>query len=88
VQLGVRQTRFFGRIKTLFQLLLAATVANMTLVAAKTGMMGKVSHAAASFLAPLLQHAISTVGQVISMFEQFMAVIQPHKVLITGNVAQ
>ena len=36
VQLGVRQARYFGRRKTLFQLLLAATVANLTLVASKT----------------------------------------------------
>ena len=39
VQLGVRQARYVGRIKTLFQLLLAATVANLTLVASKTGLM-------------------------------------------------
>jgi len=38
VQLGVRQSRYFGRAKTLFQLLLAATVANLTLVATKMGM--------------------------------------------------
>ncbi len=37
VQLGVRQARYFGRRKTLFQLLMAATVANLTLVATKTG---------------------------------------------------
>ena len=39
VQLGVRQARYVGRIKTLFQLLMAATVANLTLVATKTGLM-------------------------------------------------
>ena len=39
VQLGVRQARYFGRAKTLFQLLMAATVANLTLVAAKMGTM-------------------------------------------------
>jgi hypothetical protein len=39
MQLGVRQARYFGRAKTLFQLLLAATVANLTLVATKTGRM-------------------------------------------------
>ena len=39
VQLGVRQARYFGRAKTLFQLSMAATVANLTLVAAKVGMM-------------------------------------------------
>ncbi len=41
VQLGIRQSRCFGRAKTLFQLYLAATVANLTLVAAKAGMTGE-----------------------------------------------
>jgi hypothetical protein len=41
VQLGIRQARYFGRLKTLFQLLMAATVANLTLVALKLGMMSK-----------------------------------------------
>ena len=40
VQLGVSQARYFGRTKTLFQLLMAATVANLTLVAGKVGRMG------------------------------------------------
>ena len=35
VQLGMRQARYFGRRKTLFQAHMAATVANLTLVAAK-----------------------------------------------------
>ena len=35
VHLGIRQSRYFGRAKTKFQLYLAATVANMTLVAGK-----------------------------------------------------
>jgi transposase len=39
VQLGIRQARHFGGRKTLFQLRMAATVANLTLVAAKTGEM-------------------------------------------------
>ena len=39
VQLGTRQARYFGRRKTLFQLMMAATVANLTLVATKTGRM-------------------------------------------------
>jgi hypothetical protein len=39
MQLGVRQARYFGRAKTLFQLLMAATVANLTLVATKMGLM-------------------------------------------------
>ncbi len=41
VQLGLRQARYFGRTKTLFQLLMAATVANLTLVAGKAGLMSK-----------------------------------------------
>ena len=35
VQLGIRQARYFGKVKTKFQLYLAATVANLTLVAGK-----------------------------------------------------
>ena len=38
VHLGIRQSRYFGRAKTRFQLYLAATVANLTLVAAKAGL--------------------------------------------------
>ena len=41
VQLGIRQSRYFGRVKTLFQLYLAATVANLTLVAGKLGWPGR-----------------------------------------------
>ena len=36
--LGIRQSRYFGRTKTKFQLYLVATVANLTLVAAKVGL--------------------------------------------------
>jgi hypothetical protein len=36
VQLGIRQARYFGRTKTLFQLSLAAAVANLTLLAARS----------------------------------------------------
>lgn len=35
VQLGIRQARYVGRMKTLFQLLMAATVANLTLLASR-----------------------------------------------------
>ena len=38
VQLGIRQARYFGRVTTKFQLYLAATVANLTLVASKAGL--------------------------------------------------
>ncbi len=36
-QLGIRQARYFGRVKTKCQLYLAATVANLTLLANQTG---------------------------------------------------
>ncbi len=37
VQLGVRQAKYFGKAKTGFQIALAATVANLMLVAAASG---------------------------------------------------
>ena len=40
VQLGIRQARYFGRAKTKFQLYLAATVANLTLLTDKMGLTG------------------------------------------------
>ena len=40
VQLGVRQARYFGRRKTLFQVLMAATIANLTLILGKTKGLG------------------------------------------------
>ena len=46
VQLGIRQARYFGRVKTRFQLYLAATVANLTLVAGKAGLTGDIGNAA------------------------------------------
>ena len=42
VLLGIRQSRYFGRVKTKFQLYLAATVANLTLVAGKLGWSGRI----------------------------------------------
>ncbi len=51
VQLGIRKSRYFGRRKTLFQVLMAATVANLTLIAGATGPMGTL---ASNFLVALL----------------------------------
>lgn len=39
-QLGIRQARCFGRVKTKFHLYLAATVANLTLLANQIGVVG------------------------------------------------
>jgi hypothetical protein len=44
MQLGVRQARYIGRTKTLFQVLMAATVANLTLVATRVGLMRDRNH--------------------------------------------
>ena len=44
MQLGVRQARYVGRTKTLCQLLLAATVPNLTLVATRVGLMRDRNH--------------------------------------------
>ena len=47
VQLGIRQARYFGKVKTKLQLYLAATVANLTLVAGKIGLSGSTGGGAA-----------------------------------------
>jgi Transposase domain (DUF772) len=44
MQLGVRQARYFGRTKTCYQLLMAATVANLTLAATRIGLMRDRNH--------------------------------------------
>jgi hypothetical protein len=49
VQLGICQARYVGRRKTLFQLLMAATVANLTLIATKTGQMRSKTRRGSSF---------------------------------------
>ena len=46
VQLGIRQARYFGRAKTRFQLYLAATVANLTLVWGKADLTGGIGGSA------------------------------------------
>ena len=58
-QLGVRKARYFGRRKTLFQLLMAATVANLTLVATKTGQMGSNGGTSLSLSTLILAFAMS-----------------------------
>jgi len=58
VRLGMRQARYFGRAKTLLQLLLAATVANLTLIAGK---LGRASVRGAQKAALSARHATSRV---------------------------
>ncbi len=71
VQLGIRQSRYFGRIKTRFQLYLAATVANLTLVAAKAGLTGETgsgpsagSAQAAGMVNPAANSGAAWLGQI------------------------
>ena len=47
VQLGIRQSRYFGKVKSKFHLYLAATVANLTPVLGKIGRSGSTSGGAA-----------------------------------------
>jgi transposase len=63
VQLGIRKSRYFGQVKTLFQLILASTVANLTLTATKTKKMRTGSRAKdlPSFLLSLIRRAFEAV---------------------------
>ena len=83
VQLGIRQSRYFGRVKTLFQLLMAATVANLTMVATKMGMMGKVNQPAVSFF--VLFHQCFTIA-IATLALRLPAVTIPMPVLTTGRL--
>ena len=74
VQLGIRQSRYFGRIKTRFQLYLAATVANLTLVAAKAGLTGDTgsdpsagSAQVAGMVNPAANAATAWLGQILTL---------------------
>jgi hypothetical protein len=60
VQLGIRKSRYFGQAKTLFQVMLAATVANLTLTATKMNKMrpGNMAKGLTSFFLSLLRRAL------------------------------
>ncbi len=58
--LGIRQARYFGRAKNLFQVLMAATVANLTLVAIKMGPMGSSS----SLISPFGPHILGLLATI------------------------
>jgi transposase len=64
VQLGIRQARYFGRTKTLFQVCLAAAVANLTLLAATS------TDGAASGSDRLL----TVLGALVSLYSLFLSI--------------
>jgi len=76
VQLGIRQARYFGPRKTLFQLLMAATVANLTLVARKTGQMRAKGGHASLFLTAILAAAMS-IRHRLSHFQFRIVLLSP-----------
>ena len=74
VQLGIGQSRYFGRIKTRFQLYLAATVANLTLVAAKAGLTGETGGASSAGIAlrtgtirSAFDFVLARIGQILTL---------------------
>jgi hypothetical protein len=77
VQLGLRQARYFGRVKTLFQLLLAATVANLTLVATRMGMMRTAGCRASSTLFSLAQSLSISKGILLFRHHIFTFLLSP-----------
>jgi len=70
VQLGLRRARYAGRAKTLFRLALAATVANLTLLATVTAADAAPATAAEGVLLAVL-HAVSVL--VFAAWAQYMA---------------
>ena len=91
--LGIRQSRYFGRVKTKFQLYLGATVANLTLVAAEAGLPGgtgegsiagnslrtKAIRSALDFVPARLGKAMSLALLASVSLPKFIPFISPHK---------
>lgn len=73
MQLGIRQARYFGRVKTRFQLLLVATVANLTLVATRAGMIGRATRHVISYFAALY-YGVSTVATTLFALSRLIVI--------------
>ena len=98
VHLGIRQSRYFGRAKTKFQLYLAATVGNLTLVAAKAGLPGgagggcsvgnslrtKVIRSAIDFPPAWLGHVMPLALLASASLPKFIPFISPDKAFRPG----
>jgi transposase len=74
VQLGIRQARYFGRVKTLAQLLLAATVANLTLTATKLGMMRGRSRRQNSQTNNACSYLLAFIGATIALLARHLGI--------------
>lgn len=91
MQLGVRQARYFGRTKTLFQLLVAATVANLTLVATRVGLMRDRNHSSDDHL-PIPLYSLFVVRRVFATLSPrsepgFSATLLEHILLVTDGLS-
>jgi hypothetical protein len=75
VQLGIRQACYFGRAKTLAQLLLAATVANPTLTATKLAMMRARSRSQNSQTNNVCDCLSALIGSVIARLGRYPGLI-------------
>ena len=82
VQLGIRQSRYFGRVKTRFQLYLAATVANLTLVAGKIELSDSVGGGKPTGAGPQCQSSVPSSGGSSGMSST------PHAVAATAWLGQ
>jgi hypothetical protein len=92
VHLGIRQARYFGRAKTRFQLLMAATVANLTLVARATGMMRSPHIRAISHMTGLCRDILAGLKTFIVHRRQLLAFSWPshrfqHTILVAARVS-
>lgn len=76
VQLGIRQARYVGRVKTLFQLLLSATVANITLVAGELGLMKKQVRRLIYAFVSLCQRVAATARTAITQLRSLWSVFR------------
>lgn len=81
VQLGIRQARYFGREKTLFQLAMAAAVANFTLIAARGDGFG-------SALTPMLTLLLLATAILMAFYRPQPARPASQPVRIAGPLAQ
>jgi hypothetical protein len=75
VQLGIRQARYFGRTKTLFQLALAAAVANLTLLAATSHALSLSDSPAVGWL-PVLLVVLLALSSLVSGFGLTVLVVR------------